>query len=486
MGFFDRFKVEKAIRQPPSQSTPVDEMKELGVAGAEISSGFVHDEFIVRLIGERGRRIYREMRDNDDTVGAILFAVEMLLRAVEWEVTSDLIEGDMDQTGGDEQTTMNINTPEMAVRFVEGVLFEDMDHTFDDFLGNVLSMLTFGWQYTEIVWKRRDGIQDEMSETPSSIFKDGMIGIHKLADRSQETLERWDVDEHGRVFGMWQEPPTGSGGISGGDRYIPISKALLFRPKQHKGSPEGRSVLRNAYRSWYFLKNIQEIEAIAIERELAGLPVIRIPNAILAGNTPEAIRAKNRYIQMARDIKFNEQGGAVIPSDPYYDQEGNPTGTPQVELTLVSASGSRAIDTDKVIKRYQAGIARSILADFIMMGQSERGSFSLSKNKTDLFLRAIEGWLGSIEETINRHLIPKLWRINGLDPQFMPKVNHGRIAPVNLDELGKFLKDATGSGFALNDPETEEFLRDVSGLPQGEGMAGEDEVIFDEGGEEAV
>jgi hypothetical protein len=43
----------------------------------------------------------------------------------------------------------------MAVAFLEGILFDDMSHTWDDFVANVLTMLTFGWQYTEICWKRR-------------------------------------------------------------------------------------------------------------------------------------------------------------------------------------------------------------------------------------------------------------------------------------------------------------------------------------------
>lgn len=61
---------------------------------------------------------------------------------------------------------------------------------------------------------------------------------------------------------------------------IPMSKAMLFRTESVKDNPEGRSILRNAYRSWYFKRRIQEIEAIGIERDLAGLPVIHAPERL--------------------------------------------------------------------------------------------------------------------------------------------------------------------------------------------------------------
>lgn len=429
--------------------TPTTSIDELGVAGAKISSGFVHDEFLVSLIGRNGRRVYRQMRDNDATVGAVVFAVEMLLRAVEWNVSiSDEV----------------IDTPEAedSIEFLEGVLFDDMSHTWDDFISTVLSFLQFGWQYTEVIYKLRMG-PDNADPSKRSIFEDGAIGIRKLADRSQETLDRWEVDERGNVKGMWQEPPNGGSSVT----FIPIEKALLFRPHQHKGSPEGRSILRNAYRPWFFLKNIQEIESIAIERELNGLPVIYIPNEILTSTDDNMKQIVQSYIKMVRDIKFNEQGGVVLPSNPFMDQEGNPVNLRQVELQLLNAQGTRAIDTDKTVLRYQQDIARTILADFIMLGAGDRGSFALSNSKTELFARALEGWLESIATTVNRHMVPRLWQLNGFDMEYMPYLVPGKVAPEDLDRLGTFVQRLAQAGAPLfPDDDLENSLRDAAGLPE--------------------
>lgn len=439
--------------------------EELGVAGVKLSNGFVYDEYLIKLIGDKGRKIFREMRDNDAIVSAILFAVEMLLRAVDWRVESD---EELDEDLLEDASYEGVpKTPEDAVKWLEGCFLKDMSHTFDEFISIILSMLQYGWQYTEVVYKRRLG-PDQADGASRSEYEDGLIGIRKLADRSQETLDKWEVDESGGVVGLWQQPPLG-----GVRRFIPIDKALLFRPHPFKGSPEGRSVLRASYRSWYFLKNLQEIEAIAIERELNGLPVVYIPNEILNGSSTDQKTATAAYKKMVRDIKFNEQGGVVLPSNLYQDQDGKLTSQKMVELVLLSAGGSRAIDIGKTIIRYQQDIARTILADFVMLGSGDKGSFALSKDKSKMFTRALSGWLESITTTINRHLVPKLWAINAFDRSIMPHLVPGNIEPVDLEQLSIFVERLSRSGAPLfPDDGLENKLRELGGLPEKTGEEG--------------
>jgi hypothetical protein len=314
---------------------------------------------------------------------------------------------------------------------------------------------------------------DQIDSSTRSNYEDGLIGIRKLADRSQETLDRWEMKpDSGGLIGMWQQPPLG-----GVRRFIPIDKALLFRPHPFKGSPEGRSILRASYRSWYFLKNLQEIEAIAIERELNGLPVVYIPNAVLNGDSTEQKAATAAYKKMVRDIKFNEQGGVVLPSDLYQDSDGKLSSQRMVELELLSAGGSRAIDVGKTIIRYQQDIARTILADFIMLGSGDKGSFALSKDKSQMFTRALTGWLGSIASTINRHLVPKLWAVNNFDKAIMPHLTPGKIEPVDLEALSIFIERLSRSGAPLfPDDGLENKLRELGGLPEKIGEGGLENV----------
>jgi len=118
------------------------------------------------------------------------------------------------------------------------------------------------------------------------------------------------------------------------------------------------------------------------------------------------------------------------------------------------------------VMRYQQDIARTILADFVMLGQGDRGSFALSRSKIDLFARALEGWLESIAQTINRHLIPKLWSLNGFDEKYMPYIVPGKIAPEDIKELGEYAESLSRAGIPIADEDTEDHLRRAAGLPE--------------------
>lgn len=416
--------------------------KEIGVSGVRVNHGMVFDEFLPELRGHRAIRKYREMSLNESTIGAILHSMDMLLRAVEWRT----------------EPADDSDEAQREAEFVESVM-EDMSHTYEEFISEVLSFLVYGWSYFETIYKRREGL-DQKDPSRRSRFNDGRIGIRKLAPRAQSSLSRWEFDGEGGVAGMYQTPPN----AGASEVFIPIEKALLFRTVTANNSPQGMSVLRRAYRSYWFLTNIQQYEAIAIERELNGLPVMKIPSEYLTDSNNAQVRQK--YEQIARDVKFNEQGFALLPSDTYEDADGNPTNTPLVSFELMASSGTRDIDTGKVITRYQTDIARTVLADFIMLGQSERGSFALSKSKSDLFLRSLEGYLNNIAAVLNRHLLPRLWKLNGLNPDLMPRLVPGEVAPQDLEELGNFVQRIAGAGIPLGgDQDIEDALLETAGLP---------------------
>ena len=203
-----------------------DFMSVIGVEGVQIFGGIPKTDYVDKLNGSRGRKVYTQMATSNATIGAILFAVEMLLRSVKWTVEND--------TDDD---------------FLHGVLFEDMNITWEDFISNVTTMLTYGWSAHEIVFKRRGGDTDD--STQRSNFSDGRIGIRKIAHRAQATLDRWDMDADGSVKGLWQRNPN-----NGLVVLIPMDKLLLFKTKPASGNPEGVSILRNAYDSWFILKNV--------------------------------------------------------------------------------------------------------------------------------------------------------------------------------------------------------------------------------------
>lgn len=429
----------------PADTAP--RLAEIGVSGIKVNSGYLDEEFLPDLRGARGRRKLREMADNDPTIGAILSAITLVIRAVSWDFKPNEHATDAGQA-------------EAEAEFAES-LFDDMSHTFEEFLGEMIwGELVYGFAPHEIVLKVRQG-PDQKDPSKRSAYADGRIGIRKLPLRSQDTVERWDMQEDGGIAGLWQQPPNGGAQI-----FIPIERLLLFRTVSRKNSPEGVSILRNAYKPWYFLNKIQEVEAIGIERELAGLPVMYVPSKILTSTAPADVAIRQRCETIVSRVRNNSQGGLLLSSDTYADKDGSPTTVRKQILELVKTGGPRAIDTNATIARYQRDIARSVLADFLLLGSDGKGSYALSDNKSSLFYRAIETILWDAAAVINRHLLPRLWAVNGLPRDTMPEAAPGRLAGIDLGAMGEFIQRMAAAGAPIfPDDELENRLREEADLP---------------------
>lgn len=402
---------------------------ELGVSGRNTYTGDIRaDEFLNELKGKKGILKYREMRDNNSTIGAVMYATEQVLRDVDIKVVP------ADDTPAAKE----------SADFVKSIL-DDMDHSLDDHVSEALSFLTYGFAVFEVVYKRRGG--EARSSKKRSKYDDGMIGVKKLAIRAPWTVDRFEVDpQTSEVIGIYQENTAGKN-----IPMIPVGKCVYYRTTSLNNDPSGRSILRNAYQPYTYLNTLQAVEAIAIERELHGVPVGRMPAEYMAEDATDDQKAlRNQFERILRDLKRNEQGYALLPSDLYMDTEGKPTTQRLMDLELITSNGSRSIDINPVITRYQHDIARSVMAEFMMLGTSS-GSYALSKSKTDLFLRSMESYINTIVDALNKQLIERVWQLNGLPWETMPKLVAGDVAPHDLKELGSYLRNLNGANIDLSD-----------------------------------
>lgn len=413
---------------------------ELGATGLRHFAGTIDEEFLPALRGRRQIQVFQEMRDNDPTVGAVFFAIEMLMRQVRWTV---------------EPGTTDPSDVELA-DFVE-TCRGDMADTWEDTLASMFSFLAFGFSVHEEVYKHRAGFNPD-DPTRNSNFTDGRLGWRKLPVRAQDTVHRWifnpDTDE---VEGVVQLPPP--------DyrlRAIPSSKYLLLRTTAAKANPQGRSIIRNAYRPWYFKRRIEEIEGIGIERDLAGLPKMGVPAEILDRNAASDKKALLAEIRtMLRDVRRDEREGVIVPMA--WDSDGNQL----YSFELVRSGGRRQFDTTTIVNRYDRLIASVALADFILLGQQRVGSFALAESKTELFGVALGAWLDSVTAIFNRVAIPRLLLVNGVQRDKPPKLAHGDVEVVDLKDIGEYVSKLSGAGMPLfPDDDVENTLRNLGGLPE--------------------
>lgn len=426
---------------PDKDKIPVTfgRFEELGATGVKRAAGVVDEEFLPALRGRKAIKVYREMSANDPIIGSMLFAIEKLIRQVEWNVVGD------ENTAGSQE----------AVKFVEECM-DDMSHTWDDMISEILSMLVYGFSWHEIVYKQRVGPW-ETDPSKRSKHNDNKIGWRKIPIRSQETHLRWIFDETGGVRGYVQIPPPYYK-----TAVIPIEKSLLFRTGQHKGNPEGVSLLRTAYRPWYLKKRLEEFEAIGVERDLAGMPVAHVPSSYMKAKegTQEA-KVYKSFKKMVQNIRRDEHDGLVLPLE--YDDKGKEL----FRFELMSSGGARTFDTNALIQRYEQRILMVTMADFLLLGHEQTGSYAMHVDKTGIFRAALNTITEAIADTFNRYAIPRLFQINNWKLDHLPRIVPQNVDPPNLSELAGFMASMSGLGMQFfPDPELEKFLRSTAHLPE--------------------
>jgi phage gp29-like protein len=193
--------------------------------------------------------------------------------------------------------------------------------------------------------------------------------------------------------------------------------------------------------------------------DLAGYPVLIGPEGLDLWNTQdEDMRLYLAAAEtMVKTVRRDEREGLVLPNG--------------WEFKLLSSGGSRAYDTSKIIERYDTRIAQTMLADFILIGHQQTGSFALSSDKTEMFSMAIGAYLDTIAQAFNNQAIPRLVELNkekfsGISG--FPTMEHGDVETPNLAEIGAFIKDMTGIGIIVPDGALEQYVRQVADLPEKE------------------
>lgn len=411
----------------------------LGTTGLKQQSGYIYEEFLPRLQGEKGVKVYREMVDNSSVIGSIRYLIRALVRQVDWRIES----------------ANDSAEAKRQAEYVEGCL-RDMIHTFEDLISETLSCLEYGWAYFELVYKLRKGATRD--DTTRSQFNDGKWGWRKIEIRSQESWDHWEFDpETSEFLGMHQWDT-----YSGRRTYIPLEKALLFRTESTRGNPEGRSLYRNAVIDYHSLKRISQIELVGIERDMTGLLTMEVPVELLQSSpgTSEAT-LRTTLETMLSQLKRDEREYAMVP--PEVDRKGMPTG---YKLKLLSTGGRRQIDTNAVKLYYKISILQTVLAQFIQLGMDKAGSWALASSQTNTFSMALGAILNdAICAPFNRYAIPRLMELNDVAPDLHPELVHGDIETPPLEEVGKYLVSLATAGLDLSDPALQRKLLEIGNLP---------------------
>jgi len=382
--------------------------KEIGGTGTLIFNGFISDkEYRSDLKGLAGIKKFDEMRRSDATVRATLQYIILPILRANWYV---------EPADTDDPQSIEI------AKFVEDELMNKMEVSWTAFLREALLHLVFGHYVFEKVFTLRE---------------DGSIGWKKFAPRMPETIQRWALPSG--EFGIEQQLPEGK------NVFIPGNKLLVFVNEKEGDNYLGISILRSAFKHYYIKDVVYKVDAMAIERQGLGIPVITTPpNA-----TPEDEALAE---DIAANIRANEKSYARI-------KEG-------WTLEFMDSKGTSVKDAMPTVMHHDRQIAKNILAQFMEIGAgSNAGGYSQSQDQSKIFLLSEESVATYISEVINKDAIRELVDLN-FNVEEYPELKYSKISQEDANIMSTAIQRYAQAGVLTPTPATEDHVRDVMGLPE--------------------
>jgi hypothetical protein len=299
--------------------------------------------------------------------------------------------------------------------------------------------------------------------------EDGTIGISDIAPRPQPTIEKWDTDRIGTVLGVVQRAPQ-----DGKEIYLKRSKLVYLVDDSLSDSPEGLGLVRHIFPYAERLKIYEKLEQDGFETDLRGIPIGRAPLAILAELVKDGTiseEQKNEWEGKMTDFMENHireaNTGLLLDSMTYQtqDEKGAASNVKQWDLELLQGKTSALPDLGRAIQRVTRNIAILLGVEQLLLGENSVGSYSLSRDKTNVFFLIVDSTLQELAEAFNTDFVKNLWRLNGYPKEMMPKLAPESIKFRDIEQVTKALSDLSSAGATLDlsDPAVNE-VRDLLGL----------------------
>ena len=318
---------------------------------------------------------------------------------------------------------------------------------------------------------------------------DGLLTFADVEPRSQRTIERWDVDETGKVRGAVQRSPQTQEEI-----YLPREKIAYIVDDSLHDSPEGLGLFRHLVSPAKTLKRYEQLEGFGFETDLRGIPIGKGPFAELAAKveSTELTEEQRQAIEkpmlefITKHIK-TPNIGLLLDSMTYeaQDDAARPSNVPKWDIDLMRGSATSFKENAAAIERLNRELARVLGVDQLLLGSDSTGSYALAKDKTSNFRLLVDGALQEIRETVNKDLLETLWRLNGWPSEMLPEIGIESVRDHDVEQVAAALRDMAmaGAPLAPNDPAIPE-IRALFGLSAPEDSTGAEEQDANLGGRE--
>lgn len=413
-------------------------ISELGYASPSPWTSWFREERVPELRDKIGLRTYYDMKRADGTVRGALRLFKTPILAARWFI----------EPASDSAIDKNI------AEFIQKNLFDELSVPWSRVVEDALLMCEYGFMPFELVYK-----QDA-----------GKIKLQKLAPRHPMDVMEWLWDLNGGVNGIIMEPtmfghsnyniPPPPGSISSrgtfaGDSnmdgtfqgvnydtsytFIPVEKLVIFVLEEEAGDLRGISILRSAYKHYFYKDTLYKIDAIQKERHGIGIPIIKLP----PGFSPAD---KALADELGRNLRTNERAHIVVPSN--------------WEISFAKLEG-QPVDCLTSIEHHDMKIKSNVLAPFMDAANTGSGTEIF-----DVFYKSVRYVANTMCDTFNHFVIPKLVQMN-FARGGNPKLRVRRIGEWDdIRTMSFAFRNFVGAGAILPDDELEKFLRSELDLPQ--------------------
>jgi hypothetical protein len=386
-------------------------LTELGDTGTTMYNGMISgEEYNYDLSGTAKYTVYDKMRKGDATIAATIRVLKLPLRSANWYI----------EPAGEDKLQRE------QADFIEYNLKEGMSVTWDDFLRQALLMLDYGVFVFEKVF---DNVEFNGKT---------YIGWRKFAPRHPRTITNWKIND-GKDDGIIQQKTVG-GTVS-----IPMDKLLIFVNEKEGDNWEGISILRAAYKNWFFKDIFEQIDAMAFERQGLGVPYCKIPSAANA-------KDKANATAIVKNLRANEKAYVVFP-------EG-------FEVGFLDMGAGKTRDPKTSIEYHNRQIALNVLAQFLMLGSGDKGSFALSKDQSTLFYDSLQAVAKGVLDVINKYAIQQLIELNWPGTKVYPKLKVDDIGAIDKVQFATMINTLVGADIIPVDENLDKYIRKELDLPE--------------------
>ena len=331
-------------------------------------------------------------------------------------------------------------------------------------------------------------MDSELHEWTAKKRADGKIGLQNIERRPQYTIEQWKLGDTGNIEGVFQRSPM-TGQLLG----IPRGKFLYLVEDSFTDSPEGLGVFRQLGEPYNRLKQYLQLEAIAFEKDLRGIPIARAPltaiyekvqsGELTQAKADELVDALTTFIS----IKSKQSDtGLLLDSQPFESitQSGTlSTTTPQWGLELLTGTGAGLSELNISIERIQREMARIIGIEHLMMGDRGSGNRALAQDKSRNLYLIVNSSLSDLSNACDADIIKPIMILNGIPENLWPWFSVEDLAFRDVQEVTGALKDMSTAGAVLapNDPAIDD-VRDMIGISRAPAMSPDQQGMVTQAG----